>query len=64
MSYQVYLYICPVVYPCIVLTFTSTLGGGDVKAYFIIVQPNLACNLVLLGILSFTILLLRRGIHL
>ena len=48
---------------CIALPFTYTLGGGDVKAYFFIVQPNLVPNLGLLGILGFNILLLRRGIN-
>ena len=64
MSYQIILYIYPVLCPCIALPFTSTLGGGNVKTYFIIVQPNLAHNLYLLGILGFTILLPRGGINL
>ena len=40
----------------IALPFTQTLGGGDVKAYFIIVEPNLAYNIGLLDVLVFTIL--------
>ena len=41
----------------ITLPLNSTLGGGNIKAYFIIVQPKLAHHLGLLGILGFTILL-------
>ena len=48
---------------CLTLPFIPTFGGGDVKAYLIIFEPNLAHNLVLLGIIKFTISLMCRGIN-
>ena len=54
--------ICQVFYLCIALPFTSTLSGGDINPYFIIVQLNLAHNLGLLGIIALTILLPCGGI--
>ena len=56
MYYQVHLPVCPDVCLCISLPFTSTLGGGEVKEYSIIIQPNLKYHLGLLGILGFTLL--------
>ena len=56
LSCQVQLSVCPVICPCIALTFTPALVGGDVKAYFIIAQLNLARDLGLPGILGFAIL--------
>ena len=35
-----------------------TFVGDDIKYYFIIVKPNLERNLVLLGIIGFTISLM------
>ena len=63
MYYQVCMYFCTVAYQFIALPFTSTLGGGGGKAYLIIAQPNLTHNLVLLGILDFTILTPCGGIN-
>ena len=64
LSYQVHLYVCTVICTCIAFPFISTLGGGDIKTYFVTVQPNLAFNLSLLGILGFTILIRHGGINL
>ena len=50
--YQGFLSRCTVICPCIALPFTSTLGGGEIKVYLIIFQPNLAHNLGLLGIIG------------
>ena len=55
--------VCPFICPCITLPFTSTFGGGDIKSYFIIVQPNLVCYLGLLGILVFDMLIPDGGIN-
>ena len=40
LSFQVFLYLCSVVCPLIAFPFTSTLGSGDVKEYFIIFQST------------------------
>ena len=56
MSYKIPLCVFTDIYLCITLPITYTLGGGETKAYFIIVQPNFARHLVLLGIIGFTIL--------
>ena len=50
--------VCPVICPCIEFIFTLTLGSGNVKVYFIIVQPSLVHNLFLPVILGFNISLL------
>ena len=63
MSYLVHMSVYLFVRTCIDFTSTPTLGGCVVKAYFIIVEPNLTRNLGLLVILGFTILLLCRGIN-
>ena len=57
--YLVYLSVCYNVWMCITMPFTSTMVGGYVKIYLIIVQPNLACHLGLLCILGFTLLISR-----
>ena len=66
MLYQFHISECtvvsPVVFRCITLPITSNFGGGYIKAYFIIVQPNIACHLGLLGILGFAMLKLH-GTH-
>ena len=61
---KVRIFACLFVFPYITLHFNSTLGGGNVKAYFIIVQPKFTHNLGLLSIIWFTILLTRGGIRL
>ena len=63
LSYQIHPSEFIVICPHISLHFTFNLGGGDVKAYFIIVYPNSARNLSLLGIIWFTILLTDVGIN-
>ena len=55
-SYLVHLSVCPISFPCIALPFVPNFGVGGVKAYFIIVEPNLTHNIDLLGILVFTLL--------
>ena len=45
------MYVLTIFCPCIALTFTPTLGGGDVKAYFVIVETNFAHNIGLLDVL-------------
>ena len=57
LSCNINLSVCPNLCLSIALPFTSTLVGGGVKGYFIIVQPNFACHLGLFGIIGFTILL-------
>ena len=58
------MYVCPIGYICMYVSSSArvshcpsppALGVGDVKAYLIIVEPNLTHNLVLLGMLVFTI---------
>ena len=48
---------------CITFFFILTLGGVNVNVYFIIVEPNIAHNLGLLGILGFTMSLSHGGIN-
>ena len=62
LSYLVHLYICLVICPYIAFPSIPTLIGGNVKSYFIIVEPNLTRNLGLLGIIGFTILPLHGGL--
>ena len=50
MSSYVRLSVFTFVCPFSDFTFTPTLGGGNIKAYFTIVEQNFACNLCLLGI--------------
>ena len=61
--YQFCVYVCTSICLCIAFSFASSLGGGYVKAYFIIVQPNLARQLVLLGIPWISILFQCGGIN-
>ena len=49
------MYVCDVVCPFIALPLTPTLGSGNVKAHFTIIESNLAHKLGLLSILGFTI---------
>ena len=58
------MYVFPIVYLCITFPFIPTLGGGDINMYFIIVEPNIAHNLGLIGILGFTMSLSHGGINL
>ena len=55
--------VCTLICLCTTLPFTPTLGGGGVKTYFIIVEPDLACNIGLLGILGFNISISHGGIN-
>ena len=63
LSYQVFMYVCDNNCPFIVFPFASTLGGGEVKLYFIIVEQNPTCHLVLLDRLVFAMLLSRSDIN-
>ena len=62
--YYLFMSVNPVVCPCISFPFTSTIGGGDVNAYLVIVQRNVIRHLGLLGIVRFAILLLVEGTNL
>ena len=57
------MYVCNIVCPCIAFTFTTNLGGGNVNAYLIIFQPNIAHNLGFIGVIGFNLLLLCGGIN-
>ena len=63
LSYQTHLSVCPVLCLCISFPFNSNLGGGNVKAYFVIDQQNIARSLDLIGILGCNILLPCGGIN-
>ena len=54
-SYYISVYLSTIVCTCTVLNFAPSLGGGHVQAYIVTVEPNPMRNLVLLGILGFTI---------
>ena len=58
------MYVSTISCPCIDLTSTITLGGGNVNAFFLIIKLNLTNNLGLIGILGFTLSIPHGGIKL